>query len=69
MSSKAEKIAEMIKMQKEFIAYEHANGVEPKDYFTPEAGHKLDGYRDKYQEISASVAEMAHGEAGSKEFF
>ena len=69
MSSKAEKIAQLIEMQKEFIAYEQKNGVEPKDYFTPEAGHELDGYRQKYQDIATEVAEMAHGEAGSKDFY
>lgn len=69
MSSKAEKIAELIAMQNKFIAYEHANGVDPKDYFTPEAGHELDGYRQKYEDISAEVADIAHGEAGSKAFY
>lgn len=69
MSSKAEKIAELIAMQKKFIEYEHKNGVEPKDYFTPESGHELDGYRQKYQDIATEVAEIAHGEAGSKAFY
>ena len=69
MSSKAEKIAELIEMQNKFIAYEKANGVDPKDYFTPEAGHELDGYRQKYQDIATEVADAAHGEAGSKAFF
>lgn len=69
MSSKAEKIAELIEMQKKFITYEKANGVEPQDYFTPEAGHELDGYRQKYQDIATEVADMAHSEAGSKAFY
>ncbi|MEJ2143372.1 MAG: hypothetical protein P8Y24_13680 [Gammaproteobacteria bacterium] len=69
MSSKAEKIAELIAMQKKFIEYEHNNGVDPKDYFTPASGHELDGYRQKYQDIATEVADMAHGEAGSKAFY
>ena len=53
-------------MQKKFIAYEHANGVDPKDYFKPDAGHELDGYRQKYMELAMEVVDMAHAEAGSE---
>ncbi len=66
MSSKAEKIKEMIAMQKSFIEYEHKNGVDPKDYFTPAAGHELDGYRDKYRDLANEVVDLAHAEAGSE---
>ena len=45
MSDKAAKIKEMLEMQKKFIEYEHKNGVDPKDYFKPDSGHELDGYR------------------------
>ena len=45
MSEKAKLIQEMLAMQKKFIAYEQQNGVDPKDYFAPESGHDLDGYR------------------------
>ena len=37
MSSKQDLIKEMLEMQKKFSAYEQANGVDPQDYFTPEA--------------------------------
>lgn len=53
-------------MQKKFSAYEQANGVDPKDYFTPEAGSEFDGYRAKYQELANKVVDMAHEEAGSE---
>ena len=65
MSSKAEKIQKMIEMQKKFIDYEHANGVDPKDYFTPAAGHELDGYRQEYMDLAMEVVDLAHDEAGS----
>jgi hypothetical protein len=65
MSDKAAKIKEMIAMQKKFMEYEHKNGVDPKDYFTPQSGHDLDGYREKYQELANDVVDIAHGEAGS----
>jgi hypothetical protein len=65
MSTKAELIKEMLEMQK-FMSYEHANGVDPQEYFTPEAGAELDGYRAKYQELANKVVDMAHEEAGSE---
>jgi len=66
MSSKTELIKEMMEMQKKFTSYEHANGVDPKDYYAPEAGHELDGYRQKYQDLANKVVDMAHTEAGSE---
>ncbi len=66
MSSKAELIKEMLEMQKKFSSYEHANGVDPQEYFTPEPGSELDGYRQKYQELANKVVDMAHEEAGSE---
>ena len=66
--TKAEKIAKMLEMQKKFIAYEQANGVDPQDYFTPASGHELDGYRQEYIKLAMEVADMAHGEAGSSAF-
>jgi len=65
MSTKAELIKEMLAMQKKFSAYEQANGVDPQEYFTPEAGSEFDGYRVKYQELANKVVDMAHEEAGS----
>ena len=66
MSSKAEMIKEMLAMQKKFSSYEQANGVDPQEYFTPEAGSEFDGYRDKYQELANKVVDLAHEEAGSE---
>ena len=36
MSEKQELIAKMLEMQKKFMDYEHANGVEMEDYFVGE---------------------------------
>jgi hypothetical protein len=65
MSSKAELIKEMLEMQKKFINYEHINGIDPQEYFTPGSGEELDGYRQKYMELAMKVVDMAHEEAGS----
>jgi hypothetical protein len=66
MSSKAELIKEMLEMQKKFMDKEHAGGIDPQEYFTPEAGSDLDGYRQKYMEMAMKVVDMAHEEAGSE---
>jgi hypothetical protein len=65
MSEKQKLIKEMLEMQKKFIAYEQQNGVDPKDYFVPEGGHTLDGYRQKYDELATKVIDLAHAEKGS----
>ncbi len=66
MSDKKAKIAELIEMQKKFIAYEHEHGVEMKDYFAPESGHLLDGYKESYMEKAMELVDIAHAEKGSK---
>ena len=66
MSDKQEMIKKMIEMQKKFQEYETANGVNPEDYFTPEDGHLLDGYRQEYADLAAAVNAAAHAEVGSK---
>lgn len=65
MSEKQEIIKKMLEMQKKFIAYEHANGVDPQDYFAPAQDHELDGYRQEYQELANRLVDMAHEEKGS----
>ncbi len=65
MSEKQELIQKMLEMQKKFIDYEHKDGVNPQDYFYPESGHELDGYRQQYQELATKLIDMAHEEKGS----
>lgn len=64
--SKQEKIQKMLDMQKKFIAYEQNSGVDAKDYFTPDTGHELDGYRQEYMKLAMEVCDMAHEEKGSR---
>ena len=65
MSAKADKIKRMLELQKKFIEFEHENGVNGFDYYTPGSGHPLDGYRKEYMDLANEVVDMAHGEAGS----
>ncbi|HJL65741.1 MAG: hypothetical protein QF586_06930 [Arenicellales bacterium] len=66
MSEKEELIKQMIEMQKKFSDYEHQDGVEAKDYFVPEAGHPLDGYRQQYAALARRVIDIAHEEKGTE---
>ncbi|MDH5181765.1 MAG: hypothetical protein OEZ39_10800 [Gammaproteobacteria bacterium] len=68
MSDKQKLIQEMLEMQKKFIEYERANGVEAEDYFTDTAGagHPLHHYRQKYAELATKVIDIAHKEKGSQ---
>ncbi len=65
MSNKQELIAKLLEMQKKFIDYEHANGVEMKDYFAADEGHPLKGFRQEYMDMANQLVDMAHTEKGS----
>ncbi len=65
MTDKKARIAELIAMQKKFIEYERENGVDMKDYFAPESGHLLDGYKENYMEKAMELVDIAHEEKGS----
>jgi len=59
-------IKELIAMQKRFIEDEHKNGFNAKNYFTPESGSVLDGYRDTFMSKSMELVDAAHADKGSK---
>ena len=60
MASKQELIAEMLEMQKKFIAYEQSGEFNAEDYYVGEWKE----YRERYTEIAGQVREMASEEAG-----
>lgn len=65
MSSKQEKIKKMLEMQKKFADLDRARGVSAEEYFTPESGAELDGYREEYSKLAMDVVDVAHKEKGS----
>ncbi len=65
MSEKQELIQKMLQLQKKFIEYEHQQGVAPSDYWTPEEGHELSGFRQQYNDLATKLIDMAHAEKGS----
>lgn len=66
MSEKQDLIKRMLELQNKFVAYEQENGVNPQDYFTPAAGHTLEGYRQEYEQLATKVVDLAHAEKGSQ---
>lgn len=66
MSDRKTMIKELIEMQRKFIAEEHKNGINAKDYFNPESGHVLDGYRETYMQKAMALVDEAHARVGSK---
>lgn len=58
-------IKELIAMQKKFIEDEHKNGFDAHQYFTPDAGTVLDGYRGEFNDKSQELVDAAHADKGS----
>jgi|TARA_B110000263_G_scaffold168743_1_gene146996 hypothetical protein len=65
MTTKQEIIQKMIHMQKQFIARERKSGVAQEDYFVPQSGDILDGYRETFDELATQLVDLAHEEKGS----
>jgi hypothetical protein len=65
MSDRATLIKELLDMQKKFIEDEHKNGFNAKNYFTPESGSTLDGYRQDFMDKAMQLVDAAHADKGS----
>ncbi|MBK1641183.1 hypothetical protein CKO12_04700 [Chromatium okenii] len=63
-TEKQELIDKMLDMQKQFIAYEHENGVSGKDYWASDEG-LLANYRQEYIDMANRVVDLAHEIVGS----
>lgn len=66
MSSKQDNIKKMLEMQKKFIELDRARGISAEEYFTPESGAELDGYRQEYSKLAMEVVDQAHTDKGSQ---
>jgi hypothetical protein len=65
IEEKKDLIEQMLEMQRQFIEYEHANGITGKDYWASEDGLLAD-YREKYRDMAMRVVELAHEIVGSR---
>ena len=61
---KQDLIDKMLDMQKQFIDYEHENGVTGKDYWASQDG-LLVNYRQEYMDMANRVVDIAHEIVGS----
>ena len=61
---KQQLIDKMLEMQKQFIEYEHENGVTGKDYWASQDG-LLANYRQEYMDMANRVVDIAHEIVGS----
>jgi hypothetical protein len=61
---KQDLIDKMLGMQKQFIDYEHENGVTGKDYWASQEG-LLANYRQEYMDMANRVVDIAHEIVGS----
>lgn len=66
MSEKQELIRQMLELQRKFIEYEHAQGLDPRDYYLPAEDHPLHEYRRKYRDLAMKLVDLAHEEKGSR---
>ena len=66
MSSKQERIQKLLEMQKKFIEYERSGQLTEQEYWFPEDGSELKGYREDYMKTAMEVVDDAHEEVGSK---
>lgn len=66
MSSKQEKIQKLLEMQRKFIELEQAGELTAENYWLPEKGSELDGFKDEYSKVAMKVIDDAHEEVGSK---
>jgi hypothetical protein len=63
-AEKANLIAEMLDMQKQFIDVEHKSGISGKDYYYSQDG-LLKDYREIYMQKAMRVVELSHQIVGS----
>ncbi|MGD2118408.1 MAG: hypothetical protein PVG66_08625 [Chromatiales bacterium] len=67
IKQKNDMIKEMLEMQKQFIDFEHNNGISGKDYYYSQDG-LLKDYREKYMEMAMKVVDLSHEIVGSSRF-
>lgn len=64
MKEKNELIQKMLEMQRQFIDFEHKNGISGKDYYYSQDG-LLKDYREEYRNMAMRVVDIAHQVVGS----
>ena len=60
IKEKNELITQMLEMQKKFVGLEHAQGIDPGEYYNPPSGSPLETYVAEYNELAKKVNKLAH---------
>lgn len=63
MSRRQEVISRMLDLQKQFIAHEQENGLDPQAYYADE--NFLGGFRKEYYDLAKELVDLSHAEKGS----
>jgi len=63
--TKIEMIKRMVELQKQFMDYEHKDGMDPGDYYAPRSDHFLSGFEKEYNDLAVKLMNTAHAEVGS----
>ena len=64
LDEKSKLIADMQEMQKQFIDFEHENGMSGKDYYYSQDG-LLKDYREKFNDMAVRLVDVSHELVGS----
>ncbi|KOR31180.1 hypothetical protein TI04_02135 [Achromatium sp. WMS2] len=64
IKEKEELIGKMLEMQKQFIDYEHRQGISGKDYWASKDG-LLVNYREEYMSMANRLVDLSHSIVGS----
>jgi hypothetical protein len=65
MTEKQEIIKQMLDMQKKFIKLEHNGEFKVDEYYDTDGDSELAKYKNKYNELSIRLVDLAHEEKGS----
>ena len=66
MTEKQEIIKQMLDMQKKFIEIEHKGEFKADEYYDTDGDSELAKYKNKYNELSIRLVDLAHEEKGSQ---
>ena len=65
MTEKQKIIKQMLDMQKKFIKLEQNGDFKIDEYYDTEGDSELAQYKNKYNELSIRLVDLAHAEKGS----
>ena len=66
MSTEKQKIiAQMLKLQKQFMQQESSGEIDARNYWTDQESHPASKYKEEYDQLARKLVDLAHKEKGS----